>query len=139
MNKREGRRKWKAAIRRWQHKLLLDGFALTLVYDKPLEGASSLPSESWQWVAETQAKPMYLQARIVVSDDFLKDATDTEIETKAAHEMAHVLLGQYDDFAKAIIEELPKSKQQGYWDWRHRVVEFTATHLARVAGAKGGS
>lgn len=139
MTKRKARSRWKAAIRKWQNTLLLGGYALTLIYDKPKEGVSELPSGGWQWVASTETKPMYLQARITVSDDFLKDATVEEINVKAAHELTHVLLGQYDDLTKTLIEELPKAKREGYWDWRHRVVEFTTTHVARVAGSKGGS
>lgn len=139
MSKREQRRKWKAAVHRWQERLLLNGFSFTLIYDQPEEGASELPSGAWQWVGSVETKPMYLQARITISDEFLKSASDDDINVKAAHEVSHILLGQYDDMTKAIIEELPKAKQQGYWDWAHRVREFTATHVARVAGARGGS
>lgn len=139
---RTQRRKWKAAVRKWQKRLLLDGYNIAIEYVKDgdvIEGQSGLPSESWEWIAEVEIKPMYLQARIKVSDDFLRGASDDEIDVKAAHELAHILTGQMGDFMGTLIEELPKGKQQGYWDWWHRVNEFTTTHISRVVGAGNGS
>ena len=139
---RQQRAKWKAAIRRWQKKLLLDGYAITIEYIKDgeeIEGSSDLPSSSWGWVAKAEIKPMYLQARLKVADSFLRNASDDDIDTKAAHELIHVLIGQIDDFVSNLVAELPNSRRQGYWDWWHRVNEFTATHIARVVGARNGS
>ena len=139
MTSREGRKLWRKAIRKWQHKLLLGGYALTLVYEEREENSSPLAGGDWVSVASAESKPMYLQGRVKVAPSFLRDATPTEIDAKAGHEMTHILLGHMDDFMRALIEELPKAKQTGYWDWWHRVNEFTATHVARVAGVPNGS
>ncbi len=140
---RAQRRKWKSAVRRWQERLKLGGYNIVIEYldaeGEKLEGGSELPSDSWEWSAKAETKPMYLQARLKVTDRFLMDATDEQIDTTAAHELVHVLTGQLSDFMKALIEELPKGRQQGYWDWWHRVNEFTTTHIGRVVGAGNGS
>jgi len=138
---RAQRRKWKAAVAKWQKKLLLDDYNIAIEYlgddDSELPGASALPSESWAWVANAEVKPMYLQARLKVNDSFLRDASEREIDTKAAHELVHVLTGQITDFMCSLIEELPEGRQHGYWDWWHRVNEYTTTQISRVVGAGG--
>ncbi len=143
MRLRTQRRKWKAAVAKWQKKLLLGGYNIAIEYlgddDDDLVGRSELPSGSWEWVAKAETKAMYLQARLKVADSFLRDASDEDIDTKVAHELVHVLTGQVADFMRALIEELPKGRQQGYWDWWHRVDEFTTTHISRVVGAGSGS
>lgn len=143
MRLRTQRRKWKAAVVKWQKKLLLGGYNIAIEYlgddDDDLVGRSELPSGSWEWVAKVETKPMYLQARLKVANSFLRDASDEDIDTKVAHELVHVLTGQMGDFMRALIEELPKGRQQGYWDWWHRVNEFTTTHISRVVGAGSGS
>lgn len=136
------RKKWKAAVTKWQKRLFLEGYNIAIEYyddAKEIAGRSELPSESWEWVARIETKPMYLQARMKVADSFLCDASDEDIDTKAAHELVHVLTGQVSDFMSALIQELPKGRQQGYWDWWHRVNEFTTTHISRVVGAGRGS
>ena len=133
----QARKRWRAAIRKWQDKLLLNGYSLVLEYvDEAPEGASALPSGNWQWVAKAECKPMYLQGRIIVSKSFIKDATDAEIEEKAAHELMHILLGRVMNFVDEMIAELPRGKANGYIAWWHEVNEFTTTHLARMAGAR---
>lgn len=139
---RTQRGKWKAAVLKWQNRLLLNGYTVVIEYledGDAIEGKSGLPSESWAWIARAETKPMYLQARIKVADSFLRGASDKDIDMKAAHELVHVLTSHFADFMEALIEELPKGQRQGYWDWWHRVNEFTATHIGRVVGAGSGS
>ena len=134
---RQARRRWKAAIRKWQDRLLLNGYSLVLDYvDEAPEGVSVLPSGSWAWVAKAEVKPMYLQGRIIVSKSFIKGATDAEIEEKAAHELMHILMGRVMNFFDEVLAELPKAKANGYIAWWHEVNEFTTTHLTRMAGAR---
>lgn len=138
MTAREARRRWKKAIRKWQHALLLDGFAVNLVYEKPspADSNATLPSENWSVIGRTEVKPMYLDSRITVDPDFIKEATDAEIDEKACHELVHVLLGRVDNFVNEMFGALPPSKHQGFVAWWHEVHEFTTTHIQRVAAAK---
>lgn len=143
MRLRSQRRKWKAAVLKWQNRLLLNGYSIEIEYCDPdadgIVGKSELPSDAWEWVAKMETKPMYLKARVKVANSFLRSASDEDIDTKAAHEVVHILTAQMSDFMGALIEELPKGRQQGYWDWWHRVNEFTTTHISRVVGAGSGS
>ena len=137
------RKKWERAIRRWQRVLMIDSFNIVIEYlgddDEKLASDEELPSDSWMWAAQAEVKSMYLQARIKVTDEFLLTANNKDIDTKAAHELVHVLLGQISDFTTSLIEDLPKNRQTGYWKWWHQVNEFTTTHIARVIGAGNGS
>ena len=142
MRIRPQRRKWKAAVLKWQNRLLLNGYHILIEYiegdDDDDVGQSDL-NGAWECIAKIETKPMYLEASLKVANSFLRGASDEDIDTKAAHEVVHILTAQMGDFMGALIEELPKGRQQGYWDWWHRVNEFTTTHISRVVGAGNGS
>ena len=125
------RKDWRKAICRWQKKLLLGGYCLTLVTEK-LESRDALPSYDWEVAARTEVEPHYLEARIKVNPDYLKHATADDLDEKATHEMIHVLLAHYDDFIDCLLEAVPPKKRAGYQAWRNRTQEFTTTHIARI-------
>lgn len=133
MTHREARRRWQRAIRKWQDTLLLNGYTLTLYYEDELPDSNH---GQWESVARAESRPMYLQGAVTVSKRFIANATDAEIDEKAAHELMHIVSGRVRHFMNELLGQLPNSKREGFIAWWQDVDEFTTTHLQRIVGAK---
>jgi len=131
------KRRWLAAARVWQKRLLLKGWEITYVYqdEEPEDARRPSDGSDWEWSATTHSRPEYLTAQITVNSAFLASASDEEMGVLAKHELLHVVMARLYHWAQEACAAMGEKQGAAFGAWFNEADEFTVTHLERILGS----
>lgn len=122
-------KKWINLCNKWINLLWLKDHEVRYKF---LGEKSSSDTGNWAGVAEVEIQPRYRTALISAYKDVLNELSDGGMEDSACHEVVHILLAPLNEFVTEILDELPKSKRDGWDAYRDFVNERVTQHVTDV-------
>lgn len=123
--------RWKKAVVRWRQRLYLNQWCLDISV-RPIGKTKPTGSTGeWHPFAQTEYALAYKDAGVVLNKRF-QSASDGEMDEKACHEMAHLVVAPLHVAALKLLDEVPKAKRDAYHDWLREAVEETTSDLGRI-------
>ncbi|KKN03587.1 hypothetical protein LCGC14_1106180 [marine sediment metagenome] len=121
--------RWVKACNKWLEILWRSDFYVT--YEFGTVGSSD--DEGWIAIANVTTKPRYKDTLITADPKQLYELTPELLDKHACHEIMHIVLSQYQDFTKDLIDWIPgQGKREVFRAVQKDEVELLATNLTQI-------
>ncbi len=123
-------KKFNAACIKWRRLLWLGEFTLFV----ELEDLNKKRDDNSSYGTQAQNETEIKYDLITIKGDInqIPKMDDDSIDSTACHELIHTVLAPVNDLLNQVINELPNSTQDPYYDWKSREVEAVTTRLTHV-------
>ena len=123
--------RWKKAVVRWRHRLYLNQWHLDISVRRIGKTKPTGSTGEWHPFAQTEYALAYKDASVTLNERF-QSSSEGEMDSKACHEMAHLVIAPLHVAALKVLDEVPKDKRPVFADWLREAVEETTSDLERV-------
>ncbi len=124
-------KQWVSSFCTWLKRFDMDkGYQVRFYFNDT--GEVKIHGSSYLYQAGTTSLPEYRDHEVNVNKSWLHGSSHEEMDETACHEAIHLITSQTHHLAETIIAELPKAKQEVYFDWYRRENEEVTTHLTSV-------
>ena len=122
--------KWIESTEKWLKILWCEEFAITWYF-------STIPDEEngrdgFVPIASVVTKPQYFEVVIIADPVQLATLSDEDIETKACHEVMHVVLSPYAEWGEQMMSTMGKKEVLGYRTYESFVHERVVSRLTQI-------
>jgi len=127
--------KWIKATEKWLDILWCKEFAVTWYFDNIPDEESG--RDGYVPIASVVTKPQYFDAVITADPVQLVTLSDEDIETKACHEIMHIVLSPYAEWGEQAMQTMGKKEVLGYREYESFAHERVASRLTQIVRRLG--
>ena len=122
--------KWIKATEKWLKILWCNDFAITWYFD-------TIPDEEngrdgFLPIASVVTKPQYFETILTADPVQLATLSDADLDTKACHEIMHVVLSPYNEWAEQAMRTMDKKEILGYREYESFANECVTSRLTQI-------
>ena len=122
--------RWIKATEKWLKILWCTGFAITWCFD-------TIPDEEngrdgFIPVASVVTKPQYFEVVITADPVQLVTLSDADLDTKACHEIMHIVISPYTEWGEQMMKTMSRTKLSGYREYESFAHERVVSRLTQI-------
>ncbi|KKK54999.1 hypothetical protein LCGC14_3079000 [marine sediment metagenome] len=122
--------KWIKATEKWLLLLWLPDFNISWYFNEiPDEDEGR---DGWKPIASVVAKPHYFDAVITADPAQLILMDDDDLDSKACHEVMHIVLSPYHEWGETMLATMDKKEVLGYREYELVSNERVTSRLAQI-------
>ena len=122
--------KWIKATEKWLKILWCTEFVVTWYFDEIPDEENG--RDGYIPIASIVTRPQYFDAVITADPVQLATLNDIDLNTKACHEVIHIVLSIYREWGETMMQTMNEKTAQGFREYEAFVNERTASRLTQI-------